>query len=165
MGLQTVSFETLNPLDQKLLAYAVKSAKESECSRRHVGAVVRVTEDLIVTSGFNGRGCLHGDHCSHKGMEPGTEKPCNGEHAEIMALEASDNLVPPDSTLNRHLYVTLFPCIDCCIEILKRRHFRRIFYIEDYGNNLGKDLLLSAGIELIKVIMPGGEIDGLSRID
>jgi dCMP deaminase len=126
-------------------------AERSTCLRRHVGAVL-VQEKRILATGYNGspRGLKH---CSEVGClrqrnnVPSGERHelCRGLHAEMNALlqAASHGIRIEGSTL----YSTTYPC-SLCAKMLINGGIARVVTVEDYPDELAKEMLDEARIQV-----------------
>ena len=129
-------------------------SSRSTCIRRKVGAIV-VKDKRILSTGYNGppSGIKHCDEigCLREqlGVPSGQRHEiCRGLHAEQNAIiQAALHGV---SLKDAEIYCTTFPCI-ICSKMLINAGIKRIYYLEGYPDELSKDMLEEAGIELIKV--------------
>lgn len=121
--------------------------------RRKVGAVITV-DNKIKATGYNGapKGLTH---CSEKGgcmrelhhIKSGTRQEfCRAVHAEQNAIiqAAVDGVRIKGGTI----YVNTYPC-SICARMIINAEIKRIVYSSDYNDNLAKELLDEAGIELV----------------
>ena len=141
--------------DEYFLRITEEAARRSTCLRRHVGAIL-VRDKRILTTGYNGapRGL---PHCSEAGClreqegVPSGERHelCRGLHAEMNALlqAAAHGIRIERATL----YSTTFPC-SLCAKMLINCGIERIVCTQDYPDQLAKEMLSQAGIEV--VILP-----------
>jgi len=96
------------------------------------------------------------------GVASGTHSElCRGLHAEMNALlqAATYGIVASEATI----YTTHFPC-SLCAKMLINTGIRRIITVDDYPDDLAKELLSEAGIQVemfdqkkheTSVILPG----------
>ena len=128
-------------------------ATRSTCLRRHVGAVI-VKDKNILATGYNGapRGlthCLDIGCLREKENVPSGEKHelCRGLHAEQNAIiqGAYHGIGINGSTL----YCTNLPC-SICSKMIINAGIIKIVYEDGYPDNLSKEFLEEANIELIK---------------
>jgi len=129
-------------------------SSRSTCIRRRVGAVA-VKDKRILATGYNGPpsglthceevGCLR----ERLGIPSGQRHEiCRGLHAEQNTIiQAALHGI---SLKGAEIYCTTFPCI-ICSKMLINAGIERIYYIEGYPDELSKDMLDEAGIELVKV--------------
>jgi dCMP deaminase len=124
-------------------------ASRSTCMRRRVGAVL-VRDKRILATGYNGAprgiahcnsvGCLRQAHNIPSGQR---HELCRGLHAEMNTIiQAATYGIAAD---NSTLYSTTFPC-SLCAKILINAGVKRIVAQSDYADDLGKELLLEAGV-------------------
>lgn len=129
-------------------------AKRSTCLRRQVGAIL-VKDRRILTTGYNGspQGLAH---CSDVGClreklkVPSGERNelCRGIHAEQNALvQAALHGVSIQGAV---LYVTHQPCV-VCAKMLINAGIVEIVTLDDYPDELARDLLAEAGIPIRKL--------------
>lgn len=122
--------------------------------RRKVGSIITV-DNKIKSTGYNGspKGL---NHCSENGgcmrelhnIESGTRQEfCRAVHAEQNAIiqAAVDGTAIKGGTL----YVNTYPC-SICARMIINAEIKRIVYASDYKDNLAKDLLNEANIEVVK---------------
>jgi dCMP deaminase len=127
-------------------------AERSTCLRRHVGAVL-VRDKRILATGYNGapRGLKHCEEvgCLRESRNvPSGERHelCRGLHAEqnVILQAASHGIRIEGSTL----YSTTYPC-SLCAKMLINGGIVRIVAAEDYPDELARDMLAEAGIEVV----------------
>lgn len=139
--------------DQYFMDIAQLVASRSTCVRRKIGAVL-VRDKRVIATGYNGApsGITH---CSKQGCLrdklniPSGERHelCRGIHAEQNALiQAALHGV---STNNSTLYCTHQPCI-LCSKLLINGGVKKVFFRGEYPDQLAKELLVEAQIELVK---------------
>lgn len=132
--------------DLAYLRMAHEWSKLSHCKRKQVGSII-VKNGMIISDGYNG-------------SPAGFDNCCEDEdgstfwfvlHAEANAISkvARSTNNAQDSTL----YLTMSPCKDCCKMILQVG-IKRVVYSTLYRDNLGLDLLRSAGIEVEHISVP-----------
>jgi dCMP deaminase len=139
--------------DQYFLKIACDVAQRSTCKRRNVGAVL-VREKRILATGYNGAPrnvahCLDTGCLREKLNVPSGQRHelCRGVHAEMNALLqcAYHGVESGDSTM----YCTSTPC-SLCSKMLINAGVKRVVYLGEYPDDLGRELLEEAGVELIK---------------
>jgi len=104
-----------------------------------VGCVI-VTEDntQVLSIGYNGN--YKGGANEVDSMIPG----CSGLiHAEINALLKMDYNNPK----GKIMYITLSPCVMCAKAIINAG-ISKVYYLDEYRDRSGVDLLLSAGVDV-----------------
>ena len=139
--------------DQYFLEIARLVSKRSTCLRRSVGAVL-VKDRRILATGYNGAPSGL-KHCSEFGClrekqdVPSGERAelCRGLHAEQNAIiQAAFHGVPIKGSI---LYATNLPC-SICVKMLINAGIEKIIYLEGYPDQLARQLMEEAEIEIIK---------------
>ncbi len=137
------------------LAHVVK--ERSNCFRLAIGAVI-VQGTHIIATGYNGtpkgtKNCNDGgcERCSHREQnilkKDERKDLCICVHAELNAiLQSSYHGV---SSKGGTLYSTIAPCIQCAKAIINAG-ITTVVYEEKYQDNLGIQLLQSAGLTIHK---------------
>ena len=140
--------------NEYFMSIAELVSKRSTCLRRKVGAVI-VKDKRILSTGYNGapsgiKHCIETGCLREKLNVPSGERHelCRGLHAEQNAIiqAAYHGVEIKDSVI----YCTNLPCI-ICTKMLINAGIRKIFYKEGYPDNLSKDMLEEAEIELIQI--------------
>lgn len=129
-------------------------AKRSTCTRRAVGAIV-VKDRRILSTGYNGvpskvQHCLDVGCLREQLNIPSGERHelCRGIHAEQNAIiQAAYHGV---SIKGATLYCTNLPCV-ICAKMIINAGIVRILYESGYADNLSKEMLAEAGVELVKM--------------
>lgn len=131
-------------LDARYMRMARIWAENSYCVRRKVGALL-VKDKMIISDGYNGTPCGFENVCEFE--DTGKTKPYV-LHAEANAITkvAKSQSSSDGSTL----YVTASPCIECS-KLIIQAGIRRVVFADDYHATDGVDLLLRAGIEVMKL--------------
>lgn len=138
--------------DEYFIRITHEVARRSTCLRRQVGAVLVLDKRLLCT-GYNGapRGITHcavtGCLREQRGVASGTGwELCRGLHAEMNALlqGATYGIAVNGATL----YSTTFPC-SLCAKMLINAGIRRIVAAGDYPDDMAKDMLAEAGVEVV----------------
>lgn len=132
-------------------------AKMSYAQRRKVGAVL-VRDDKILSQGYNGT--LPGEDNACEVLLPDFDEDGNltGEyvlktHGEVIHAEKNAILrmaTSTESTEGASLFVTLSPCLDCAIIIILAK-IKEVFYLDEYRDTSGIQLLERKGIPCYKV--------------
>jgi len=122
-------------------------ANRSTCPRLAVGAVVVDSENVIVSTGYNGAPS-HAPHCTEVGCEIDATGSCRRTvHAELNAL-----LRAGPRARGGTLYTTVEPCPTCAAAIVNAG-IRTVVYSLPYrqigGVRSGHDVLSSAGVVVI----------------
>ena len=140
--------------EEYFMDIAILVGKRSTCLRRAVGALI-VKDKRILATGYNGApsGIRHcGDvGCLRKAMniESGQRHElCRGIHAEQNAIiqAAYHGVRIKDATL----YCTNLPC-SICTKMIINAGIKKIYYQEGYADDLSKDMLAEAEIEVIQL--------------
>lgn len=126
-------------------------SERSTCLRRHVGAII-VRNNQILSSGYNGAP-KNVPHCAETGClreqlnVPSGERHelCRGVHAEQNAIIQA--AVNGTSIRNSSLYCTNHPC-SICAKMLINAEIRTIYIANDYPDDLAKQMLKDAEIDL-----------------
>jgi dCMP deaminase len=126
----------MSRLKQKIKVFAditMRIASLSTCKRRQVGCII-VTRDFsrICAIGYNGppRG-VPNDACR------AGEGTCGCVHAEANAISKLS-----DDSEGLSLFTTLSPCEHCAGLILNRGNIATVFYLQQYRDLKGIDLIL-----------------------
>ena len=131
----------------------------STCLRRTVGAVV-VKDKRMLTTGYNGapsgtRHCRETGCLREKLNVPSGERHelCRGIHAEQNAIiqAALHGVSIKDSTL----YCTNLPC-SICAKMIINAGIKKIVYRSGYGDDLSREMLTEARVEIIQYRQEGG---------
>lgn len=135
--------------DEYFMGIAQQVAQRSTCPRASVGAVI-VRERRILTTGYNGApeglphclevGCIiEDDHCQRS------------LHAEQNAiLQAAFHGV---SIAGGTMYVTHQPC-NTCAKMIINAGLKRVIYAGEYPDELARNFLAEAGVELVRFQNP-----------
>ena len=129
-------------------------ATRSTCLRRKVGAIL-VRDRQILSTGYNGApaglahclevGCLREQENVPSGQR---HEMCRAIHAEQNAIiQAARHGVSIEGAI---LYTTHQPCV-ICTKMLINVSVKKIYYREGYPDELSKQMLVQAGVELIEV--------------
>lgn len=140
--------------DEYFMKFAELASQRSTC-RRQVGAVI-VKDNLVISTGYNGapKGIKH---CSEIGgcirvlnnIKSGTHQEiCRAVHAEQNAIIQA--AVKGDSIKDGTLYTNTYPC-SICARMIINAEIKRIVYKGDYEDQLSKELLEEANIEIVKI--------------
>jgi len=137
--------------DAYFMAIATVVATRSNCSRRHVGAVI-VRDRHILSTGYNGtphgvKNCFEGGcpRCAH------TTK--SGDHLEeCLCVHAEQNAIC-QAALHGHaidgatVYVTLTPCLTCA-KLIINSGIREVVYAGNYAfDDKVIDIFKQAGVK------------------
>lgn len=122
---------------------ALEWAKLSYCKRKQVGALI-VKDRMIISDGFNG---------TPSGFENCCEDESGNTHWYVLHAEANAILKLASSTQSAHgatLYITLSPCKECS-KLIVQSGIKKVFYIDEYKDLEGVNLLKSKGIEVYRI--------------
>ena len=141
--------------DEYFLEITQVISKRSTCLRRQVGALI-AKDKQILTTGYNGApsGLAH---CSEKGCLRNILQIPSGQRAELCrAVHAEQNAIVQAarhgvSLAGGTLYVTTQPCI-LCSKMVINAGIVRVVYLGEYPDELAREMLAEAGVELVKQI-------------
>lgn len=127
--------------------------KRSTCLRRQVGALI-VKDKRILSTGYNGApsglkhceevGCLRDKMNVPSGQR---HELCRGLHAEQNAIVHAANFGV--SIKGATIYVTDQPCV-LCAKMIINAGINRVVFASGYPDDLSKEMLIEAGVELVK---------------
>ncbi|MHB8276418.1 MAG: deoxycytidylate deaminase [Candidatus Humimicrobiaceae bacterium] len=141
--------------DEYFIAITKQVATRATCLRRKVGAII-VKDKRILTTGYNGaprgvKSCLEIGKCMRQelGVPSGQRHEiCRALHAEQNAIiQAAYHGVQIEGS---DIYSTTQPCV-LCAKMLINAGIKKIYYYEEYPDELALELLKEAGVELIKL--------------
>lgn len=133
--------------DQYFMAQSHLLATRSTCPRLTVGATI-VRDKRIIAGGYNGS-ISGGVHCIDEGCYLIDGHCVRTIHAEMNAILQCAKFGV--STSGAELYVTHFPCLQCCKAIIQSG-IKAVYYATDYKNQpYAVELYESAGVETKKV--------------
>ena len=116
--------------DKRFLDLAEYISQWSKDRNRKVGAII-VNDKHVISTGYNGFITGSDDESDYKHNRP--EKYFYTVHAEANAIyQAVKNGV---SVNNCDIYVTLFPCSECCKAIIQSGIKRLITYEPDWNDD------------------------------
>ena len=139
-------------------------SERSTCTRRRVGAVA-VKDKRILATGYNGApagvphclevGCLR----EQLGIPSGQRhESCRGLHAEQnVIIQAAVHGI---NIQGAELYCTTHPCV-LCSKMLINCGIRRIYYAEDYPDDLATAMLREAGVTVEQFPFTPPRISGM----
>lgn len=139
--------------DEYFMQMAELTAKRSTCLRRNVGAAI-VKDKHIIATGYNGapRGLKH---CDELGgcLRQKLQIPSGQRHELCRALHAEQNAIIQAATLGQSIeggtiYITHQPCA-ICAKMIINAGLKRIVVREGYPDELAKEILDEAGLEII----------------
>jgi dCMP deaminase len=131
--------------------WAKRAAKLSHARRLHVGAVV-VKDDTVISYGYNGMPAGWDNNCEdelwnvHDGSSSLKTKPevLHAESNAIAKLAKSTN-----SGAGADIFITHSPCIECA-KLIYQSGIRRVYYNEEYRDDIGIQFLNKSGVETVK---------------
>ncbi len=133
--------------DQYFMAQSHLLALRSTCTRLTVGATI-VRDNRIIAGGYNGS-IAGGTHCIDEGCYVIDNHCVRTIHAEMNAILQCAKFGVP--TANSEIYVTHFPCLQCCKSIIQAG-IKAVYYAEDYKNHpYAVELFEQAGVKAAKV--------------
>jgi dCMP deaminase len=140
--------------DEYFLKITDLVATRSTCLRRRVGAVL-VLEKRVLATGYNGAPsglahCLDVGCLREQGDIPSGQRQelCRGIHAEQNAIiQAARHGISISGSV---LYSTTQPCVTCT-KMLINAGVTRILYFEGYADELSRQMLEEAGIDVAKM--------------
>nr|WP_035720783.1 ComE operon protein 2 [Gracilibacillus boraciitolerans] len=132
---------------QYFMAQSHLLALRSTCQRLMVGATI-VRDKRIIAGGYNGS--VSGSvHCIDEGCYIIDGHCVRTIHAEMNALLQCAKFGA--STDKAEIYVTHFPCLNCCKAIIQSG-IKTVYYAEDYKNHpYAIDLFKEANVQVEKV--------------
>ncbi len=146
--------------DQYFMDITNLVATRSSCMRRQVGAVL-VKDRNILATGYNGvpSGITHCNAvgCLRERLKvPSGERHelCRGLHAEQNAIiQAAKHGTNIDGAT---LYCTTMPCI-ICTKMIINAGITRVIYGEGYADDLAREMIVEAGIDVTHFTREKGE--------
>ena len=124
---------------------ALDVAEASYCLRKKVGALI-VHGDNVIAIGYNGTISGFPNICE---LEDGTTRP-DVLHAESNAIAKCAK--SSNSSNGAALYVTLSPCFECA-KIIIQSGIKDVYYLEEYRNLDGLNLLKQSKIYVQQIIL------------
>ncbi|MGN1400333.1 MAG: ComE operon protein 2 [Bacillus sp. (in: firmicutes)] len=133
--------------NQYFMAQSHLLALRSTCTRLTVGATI-VRDKRIIAGGYNGS-VAGGEHCIDEGCYVVDNHCIRTIHAEMNAILQCAKFGVP--TAGAEIYVTHFPCLQCCKAIIQSG-IKAVYYANDYRNNeYGEMLFKQSGVKVEKV--------------
>lgn len=125
---------------------ALLIAQRGTCKRMQVGAVLTL-DHKIISTGYNGPD-KEEEHCNS--FQCDTTQACKrATHAEANAIKSAQSIILwPENTLR--LYVTHQPCKRCAEKII-RAEIHEVYYLNEYREKAGIELLLNNNIKVIQL--------------
>lgn len=141
--------------DEYFVSITKTVASRSTCLRRKVGAII-VKDKRILTTGYNGaprgvKSCLEIGRCLREELRV----PSGQRHEICRALHAEQNAIIQAAyhgvqIAGSSVYSTTQPCV-LCAKMIINAGIQKIYYYEEYPDQLSLDLLKEAEVELIKL--------------
>ncbi|MDQ0174207.1 ComE operon protein 2 [Bacillus chungangensis] len=145
--------------NQYFMAQSHLLSFRSTCTRLTVGATI-VRDKRIIAGGYNGS-IAGGVHCIDEGCYVIDNHCVRTIHAEMNALLQCAKFGVP--TENAEMYVTHFPCLQCCKAIIQAG-IKTVYYANDYKNHpYAIELFEQAGVRVEQVFFHPQSLDGLSQ--
>jgi dCMP deaminase len=116
--------------NQYFMAQSHLLALRSTCTRLGVGATI-VRDKRIIAGGYNGS-IAGGTHCIDEGCYVIENHCVRTIHAEMNALLQCAKFGVP--TEGAELYVTHYPCLQCCKAIIQSG-IKTVYYATEYKNH------------------------------
>lgn len=142
--------------NQYFMAQSHLLANRSTCTRLAVGATI-VRDKRVIAGGYNGS--ISGDvHCIDEGCYVVDHHCIRTIHAEMNAIIQCAKFGV--QTQDAEIYVTHFPCIQCCKAIIQSG-ISKVYYAKDYKNSpYAIELFQSAGVDMVHVPLENMTSDG-----
>ena len=145
--------------DEYFMEIANVVAKRSNCSRRHVAAVI-VKDRHILSSGYNGT--PHGTkNCFEGGCPRCSGKVASGTHLdECLCVHAEQNAICQaafhgSAVKGATIYVTISPCLTCA-KLIVNAGIEEVVYGGDYAFlDTVKKMFSDAGVKVRQYRAPG----------
>ena len=122
----TLSMDNRLNWDDYFMSIALLVSSRSPCNRLHVGSVF-VKDNRIICVGYNG----FIENTPHKSRMRDNHEMGTVHSEQNGVADAASRGV---SIKNATLYVTHYPCINCC-KILAASKINNIIYLKDYRND------------------------------
>lgn len=123
------------------LDLARRISQESYCKRLQVGAII-VKDNNIISYGYNGTVSGMPNVCEENDVTLPTVL-----HAESNAITKACK--SPISTEGATMYITHSCCIECA-KLIIQSGIKKVYYLEDYRDKKGIELLKRCGIQVTK---------------
>lgn len=121
---------------------ALRVSKESYCKRLQVGAIIEKNGNII-SFGYNG-------------TPSGMPNKCEEDNVTLpYVLHAESNAITkacksPISTEGSTMYITHACCVECA-KLIIQSGIKEVYYLQDYRDKAGINLLKNVGIKVIKL--------------
>lgn len=126
-------------------------AELSHARRLHVGAII-VKDDRIISIGYNGMPAGWDNNCEdavqHSDDTVTLKTKPEVLHAESNAIAklARSN----ESGEGADIFITHSPCLECA-KLIYQSGIRRVFFGEEYRDNIGLQFLKQSGVEIEQI--------------
>lgn len=137
--------------DEYFMEIAEVAQKRSTCIRRNVGAVI-VKDNRILATGYNGVPSKI-EHCGERGcLRDKMNIPSGQRHELCLGIHAEQNAIVQAAYMGVSidggtLYCTNQPCV-LCAKMLINAGVKRIVIKEGYPDELAKEILDEAGLQV-----------------
>ena len=138
-------------LNKYFMKIALLTAENSYAKRSKVGAVM-VRNGRIISIGWNGQPSGWDNACEEQIEDENGEKKLRTlstvVHAEVNAIYwcAKSEIISDGATM----YLTLSPCNHCALAMVQAG-IKEVYYLEEYHDASGLDILKKSGIEVHKI--------------
>jgi dCMP deaminase len=138
-------------LKQAYMKTAEIFAELSHARRLHVGAII-VKDDRIISIGYNGMPAGWDNNCEdavqHSDDTVTLKTKPEVLHAESNAIAklARSN----ESGEGADIFITHSPCLECA-KLIYQSGIRRVFFGEEYRDNIGLQFLKQSGVEIEQI--------------
>ena len=138
-------------LNKYFMKIALLTAENSYAKRSKVGAVM-VRNGRIISIGWNGQPSGWDNACEEEIEDENGEKKLRTlstvVHAEVNAIYwcAKSEIISDGATM----YLTLSPCNHCALAMVQAG-IKEVYYLEEYHDASGLDILKKSGIEVHKI--------------
>lgn len=125
---------------------AVNASKMSHAKRKKVGAIlVDPVHNDIISYGYNGTPTGFDNRCE---IDDVTKPETLHAESNVIAKAAKTN----KSSDGGYLFITLSPCYECS-KLIMQCGIKKVYYLEEYRDMSGPELLEKAKIKLQKLII------------
>ena len=132
------SFESIT------MRYASDISKRSTCHRMQVGTVITTTDfSQVLSIGYNGNSKGFPNKCDNRHAVGA----CGCIHSEINASIKCN--VP--SYVEKFVFVTCMPCVNCAKIIVNLGNVRKVFYKNEYRSKQGFSVFKKAKISFKRI--------------
>ena len=136
----------VNKFDYSYMEMSKIWSENSHCKRMKVGCII-VKDRAIISDGYNGTPTGF-DNCCEDSNNVTVPEVLHAEANAISKLARSTQ-----SSTGSDMYVTLSPCMECS-KLIIQSGIKRILFNDVYRNIEPIEMLIEAGIEVIKIRKP-----------